>query len=160
MSGAQYSIALRCIAQDLVRRGMKIFEIKPEGSHFVVSCGDSETLADAMETLRYTPADIEFLDRAGESQRGKKAQKEFLHQAQMLRAIGDYLDKYDSILIRIAKNGTQPTDCPFRVEYRTRESDLVIDDRPGAAIFDMCVLMVQKRRQQTPAGVRAVSGRR
>jgi hypothetical protein len=32
------------------------------------------------------------------------------------------------------------------VEYVTREGDHVVDDRPGSAIFDMCVLMVQKRR--------------
>ena len=149
MSEVSYSIALRCIGQDMVRRGLKTFEIKPEGSHWVASSGDAATSVGATKTFRYSPADIELLDRAGEIQRGKKGEKEFLHQAQMLRAIGDYLDKYDSTLICITKNDQQHTECPFRVEYRTREGDQVIDDRPGTAVFDLCVLMVQKRRQRT-----------
>jgi len=149
MSEVSYSFALRCIGQDLVGRGLRTFEIKPEGSHFIAVCGDSQIPANATETIRYTPADIEFLDRAGESQRGKRTEKEFLHQAQMLRAIGDYLDKYDSTLIRITQNDKPSTECPFCVEYSTREGEQVIDDRPGTAIFDMCVLMVQKRRQET-----------
>ena len=64
----------------------------------------------------------------------------------MLRAIGDYLDKYSSNLIRISNNDIGIEDSLFRVEYVTREGDHVVDDRPGSAIFDMCVLMVQKRR--------------
>jgi hypothetical protein len=149
MSEVSYSMALRCIGQDMVRRGLKAFEIKPEGNNFVARGGDCQTSAEAAEFMRYTADDIEFLDRTGESHRGKRGEKEFLHQAQMLRAIGDYLDKYDSILIRITKNDTQSTECPFQVEYRTREGEQVIDDRPGTAIFDLCVLMVQKRRRKT-----------
>ena len=64
----------------------------------------------------------------------------------MLRAIGDYLDKYGSNLIRISNNDVGIEDSLFRVEYVTREGEHVVDDRPGSAIFDMCVLMVQKRR--------------
>jgi len=146
MSDGKYSFALRCIGQDLVQRGLKTFDIKPEGNHFTAVCGYQEPPAGTTEIIRYTPADIEFLDRSGESQRGKEADKEFLHQAQMLRAIGDYLDKYSSNLIRISNNDVGIEDSLFRVEYVTREGEHVIDDRPGSAIFDMCVLMVQKRR--------------
>jgi len=146
MSEVMYAVALRCIGQDLVQRGIKTFDIKREGSHFTAVCGYQEPPAGTTEIIRYTPADIEFLDRSGESQRGKEADKEFLHQAQMLRAIGDYLDKYSSNLIRISNNDVGIEDSLFRVEYVTREGDHVVDDRPGSAIFDMCVLMVQKRR--------------
>ena len=146
MSEGKYSIALRCIGQDLVQRGLKTFDIKREGNHFTAVGGYQEPPARTTEIIRYTPADIEFLDRSGETQRGKANEKEFLHQAQMLRAIGDYLDKYDSNLIRISNNDVGIEDSLFRVEYVTREGDHVVDDRPGSAIFDMCVLMVQKRR--------------
>jgi hypothetical protein len=158
MSRVSYTLALRCIGQDLVRRGLKTFQIKPEGGHFMVSPGDGSSPVEPWQIIRYTPAEIDLIDRAGEAGRGKTSDREFLHQAQMLRAIGDYLDRYDSTLIRIAKIDGESTECPFRVEYRTREGDEVVDDRPGTVIFDMCVLMVQKRRQEratkTPAASR------
>ena len=147
MPEVKYSIALRCIAQDLVLRGLKTFDIKREENHFTAVCGYQEPPAGTTEVIRYTPADIEFLDSSGETQRGNAAEKEFLHQAQMLRAIGDYLDKYGSSLIRVSNNDVRIEDSLFRVEYVTREGEHVVDDRPGSAIFDMCVLMVQKRRR-------------
>ena len=144
MSEVNYSIALRCIGQDLERCGLKSFAIKRDGSHFVVFPSDPKVAA---ERVRYTPADIEIMDRCGETWRGRQASQEFLHRAQMLRAIGDYLDKYGSTLISIAYNELEPTESPFRVEYITREGERLVDERPGAAIFDECVLMFQKRSQ-------------
>ena len=43
MSEVIYSIALRCIAQDLVQRRLKTFDIKPEGNHFTALCGYQES---------------------------------------------------------------------------------------------------------------------
>ena len=80
MAEVIYSIALRCIGQDLVQRRLKTFDIKPEGSHFTALCGYQEPPAGTTEIIRYTPADIEFLDRSGESQRGK--------EMALMRAIG------------------------------------------------------------------------
>jgi hypothetical protein len=154
MSEVKYSIALRCIGQDLVQRGLRTFDIKREGSHFIALCGNLEPPAAMTETIRYSPADIEFLDRSGESQRGENTDKKFLHQAQMLRAIGDFLDKYDSALIHITNNAVQLEESLFRVEYVTREGEHIVDDSPGSAIFDMCVLMVQKRRQKATTSKR------
>ncbi|HEX2227067.1 MAG TPA: hypothetical protein VHM64_07990, partial [Candidatus Binatia bacterium] len=77
------------------------------------------------------------------------ANPEFFHQPQMLRAIGEYLDKYGSALISITPTEVESNDSPFRVEYMTREGERIIDDRPGAAIFDECVLMFQKRTRMT-----------
>jgi hypothetical protein len=157
MSRVNYTLALRCIGQDLVRRGLKSFQIKPEGGHFMVWPGGPESSVETRQVIRYTPAEIDLIDRAGEARRGKTTDNEFLHQAQMLRAIGDYLDRYDSTLIRITKIDEQSAECPFRVEYRTREGDEVVDDRPGTVIFDMCVLMVQKRRQEVATKNSAVN---
>lgn len=146
MAEVSYATALRCIGQDLERRGLQTFEILRERSHFIVLCADQELPAARPEALQYTPADIEILDRSGEGQRSKNSAREFLNQGQMLRAIGDYLDKYGSTLIRISKSNVESEEPFFRVEYISREGENVIDDRPGAAIFDMCVLMYQKRR--------------
>jgi hypothetical protein len=144
MSEVNYSIALRCIGQDLERRGLKTFAIKRDASHFVVVPGEPKS-SPAQETIRYTPSDLEIMDRCGETQRGNRVSQDFLHPAQMLRAIGDYLDKYGSSLVSITYSDVEQKESPFRVEYITREGEHIIDERPGAAIFDECVLMFQKR---------------
>jgi hypothetical protein len=101
----------------------------------------------ALEIVRYTPSDVEIMDRCGETHRGNQASQEFLHRAQMLRVIGDYLDKYGSTLVSISYGDLDSRESPLRVEYITREGEHLIDDRPDAAIFDECVLMFQKRGQ-------------
>jgi hypothetical protein len=149
MSEVNYSTALRCIGQDLQRRRISIFTLKREGSHFVV-CPEAPSAGSLLPgVLRYTPSDLEIMERCGESQRGVRKAEHFLHCAQMLRVIGEHLDKYGSTLLSISCNQRAPADPPFRVEYVTREGEHVIDDRPGTAIFDQCVLMFQKRRRST-----------
>jgi hypothetical protein len=156
MSEINYSTALRCIGQELERRGQRTFAIKREGSHYVVSSAISQWSVPAQEIVRYTPSDIEIMDRCGETQRGNKISHEFMHPAQLLRVIGDYLDKYASTLIAIIYNdNAEATESPFRVEYITREGAHLIDDRPGAALFDECVLMFQKR-SETAATTRRI----
>jgi hypothetical protein len=152
MSYITYSMALRCIGQDLERRRLSTFTIKRDGSQFVVFASGGKAPATTQEIVRYTASDIELMDRCGETQRGETANPEFLHRAQMLRAIGEYLDKYSSTLISITAVEVQSNESPFRVEYITREGERVIDDQPGAAIFDQCVLMFQKRSPTTAAG--------
>jgi hypothetical protein len=147
MSEVNYSMALRCIGQDLERRGLNAFVLRRDGSHYVVLSGVSGPDTVVPEAIRYTPSDLEIIDRGGETRRGDRRGREFLHRAQMLRAIGDYLDKYGSTLICIIYDDNERRDSPFRVEYLTREGEHRIDDRPGAAIFDECVLMFQKRGQ-------------
>jgi hypothetical protein len=149
MSDVSYSIALRCIGQDLERRGVTSFAIRRDASHFVVLESERKASGAACEISRYTPSDIEMMDRCGETQRGHSANPEFLHRPQMLRAIGEYLDKYGSALISITPAEVESNDSPFRVEYITREGERIVDDRPGAAIFDECVLMFQKRSRVT-----------
>jgi hypothetical protein len=145
MSEINYSIALRCIGEDLQRQGIKAFDIMRDGDLYIVLCGHQQPPATMPATIRYTSAEIAVLDRHGEERRGKKTNNEFLNQAQMLRAIGDHLDKYDSNLIRVTNNSVDLEEYLFRVEYITREGEHVVDDRPGSAIFDMCILMYQKR---------------
>jgi hypothetical protein len=160
MSEVNYSIALRCIGQDLEWRGLTTFTIRREGSHFVVFSSCKDARAAAPETVRYTPSDIEIVDRSGETRRGSQANRQFFHRTQMLRAIGDHLDKYDSILISITYDEVDPNKSPLRVEYITREGEHVIDDRPGAALFDTCVLMFQKRGQIPRPQDRPMRGQR
>lgn len=141
-----YSAVLRCIGQDLELRGLKSLDIRTDGTLYVVQCGYQPPPATMPVSLHYTPSDIEELERAAQEHRGKSSPpKDFVNLAQILRAIGGYLDKNDAILIGISNNQSCGGDPLYRVEYQTRDGDHVIDDREGAAIYDMCVSMYKRR---------------
>lgn len=100
--------------------------------------------------IEYTVEDLQNLDRSGEGKRGESSSaKEFLNQVQIFRAIGNYIDKNEALLIRITNNDTTGKDSLFKVEYLTRDGERVVDDRPGAAIYDMCVTMYKQRGKMT-----------
>jgi hypothetical protein len=156
----KYAIGLRCIAQDLERRGLKTFNIRLLKDEFIVEGGYQEPPSPTPVTIHYTLEDIDELDRAGERKRGEApAGKDFLNQVQIFRTIGGYLDKNESRLIRITNNETRGKDATFKVEYVTREGEHVVDDRAGSALYDMCVGMYKQRGKLTGTGGRRSRGR-
>jgi len=144
MGRVNYATALRCIGQDLERRGLKSFDIRLEGHEYVAECGYQEPPSPMPVSIRYRSADVEDLDRIGESKRGGTLPAaEFINQAQIFRTIGAYLDKSESLLLRVTNNcGPESL---IRVEYLTRDGEHVLDDRAGSAIYDMCVQMYKQR---------------
>jgi hypothetical protein len=155
-----YAIALRCIGQDLERRGLKAFDIRLHGRNYIVDCGYQEPPAPTPVSLEYGPKDIAELERQGEGKRGEfTATQEFINQVQVFRTIGAYLDKNEAQLLRLTNNDGKQKDPLFKVEYITRDRERVVDDRAGAAIYDMCVQMYKQRGKLTGTGGRR-SGRR
>jgi hypothetical protein len=156
----KYAMSLRCIAQDLERRGVKTFDIRQLRDEFVVAGGYQEPPSPTPVTIHYTLKDIDELDRAGERRRGEQAAgKDFLNQVQIFRTIGGYLDKNEARLIRITNNETDGKDAAFKVEYITREGEHMVDDRAGSALYDMCVGMYKQRGKLTGTGGRRSRGR-
>ena len=156
----KYAIALRCIAQDLERRGLKTFDIRLLRDEFIVAGGYQEPPSATPVTIHYTLKDIDELDRAGERKRGEQLPgKDFLNQVQIFRTIGGYLDKNEARLIRITNNEAPGKDATFKVEYVTQEGEHVIDDRAGSALYDMCVVMYKQRGKLTGTGGRRSRGR-
>jgi hypothetical protein len=148
--------ALRCIAQDLDRRGLKTFDIRLIRSEYIVECGYQDPPGPTPVTVHYTAKDLHDIDLLGESRRGEAASaKEFLNHAQIFRAIGGYLDRNEARLVRITNNDSQGKDVNFKVEYVTREGEHVVEDRAGSALYDMCVAMYKQRGKLT-----GTSGRR
>lgn len=145
-----YALALRCIAQDLDRRGIKSFDIRVRNEIFYVEGGYQEPPSPAPVSIEYSARDIEDLDRAGEERRGTSQQpREFINSAQVFRTIGVYLDKNEARLLRLTNNRTPMKDSLLIVEYLTREGERVVEDRPGSAIYDMCVQMYKQRGRLT-----------
>lgn len=150
MARVNYATALRCIGQDLERRGLKSFDIRLSGNEYVAECGYQEPPAAMPVSLRYTLEDIEELDRVGEDKRGgAHPAAEFINQAQIFRTVGGYLDKSQSLLLRVTNNDGTPNGSLIKVEYLTGEGEYILDDRAGSAIYDMCVQMYKQRGKLT-----------
>jgi hypothetical protein len=158
---AKYATALRCIGQDLERRGLKSFDIRFERNEYMAYCGYQDPPSPTPVTIQYTSKDIQELDRAGEGKRGElSATKEFLNQIQIFRTIGGYLDKNEGQLVRLTNNHGIGKDSLFKVEYVTQDGERVVDDRAGTAIYDMCVTMYKQRGKLTGTGGRLSRSRR
>jgi len=153
MRQINYATALRCIGQDLERRGLKCFEVRCEGKDYTARCGYQDPPAPTPVTIYYRPADIVELDRSGEEKRNQVSpSKDFLNQAQIFRTIGGFLDKNEAKLIRLANNQPGAKDTTLVVEYINRDRERVVDDRAGSAIYDLCVAMYKQRGKLTGTG--------
>jgi hypothetical protein len=142
--------ALRCIGQDLEKRGLKSFDVRLEGTSYVAQCGYQDPPSPMPVTIEYTLKDLQDFDRSGEGKRGKSSSsKEFLNQVQIFRTIGNYIDKNQALLVRITNNDATGRDSLFKVEYLTRDGERIVDDRAGTAIYDMCVTMYKQRGKMT-----------
>jgi hypothetical protein len=158
---ANYATSLRCIGQDLERRGLKAFDIRFEGDEFVAQCGYQAPPAPTPVNIQYTFKDIQDLDSAGEARHGELSSgKEFFSQSQIFRAVGGYLDKSGARLVRLTNNHGAGREQNFRVEYITRDGERMVDDRPGSALYDMCVMMYKQRGKMTGTGGRFSRPRR
>ena len=151
----KFADALRCIAQDLDRRGLKTFDIRLIRNEYIVECGYQDSPGPTPVTVHYAAKDLNEIDLVGESKRGEAAPaKEFLNHAQIFRTIGGYLDRNEARLIRITNNDGQGKDANFKVEYVTREGEHIVEDRAGSALYDMCVAMYKQRGKLTGTGGR------
>lgn len=150
-----YATILRCIGQDLERRGLKAFDIRVDGNAYVAECGYQEPPAPAPVSIHYSLDDIDELDRAGEKRRGGALPaSDFINQVQIFRTIGGFLDKNESRLVRITNNDATQNGSLLVVEYVTKDGERVVDDRAGSAIYDMCVQMYKQRGKLTGTGSR------
>ena len=153
MPQINYATALRCIGQDLERRGLKCFDVRCEGKDYTALCGYQDPPAPTPVTIYYRPADIVELDRSGEEKRNQVSpSKDFLNQAQIFRTIGGFLDKNEAKLIRLANNQPGAKDTALVVEYINRDREHVVDERAGSAIYDLCVAMYKQRGKLTGTG--------
>jgi hypothetical protein len=161
MPRINFAMALRCIGQDLERRGIKCFDIRFEADEYIALCGYQEPPAATPVTIRYRAVDIADIDDAGVEKQGKSASaKEFLNLIQILRAIGGFLDKNEARLIRMTNNEPAAGEPSVKVEYISRDGERVLANRTGSALYDMCVAMYKQRGRLTGTGGRFSRWRR
>ena len=132
---------------------LKSFDMKVDGDVYIAECGYQLPPSPTPVEIQYTKADLRELNALGEEQYGKSGPaKEFLSQVQILRTIGGYLDRNRATLRRITNNLSSAEDFSLRVEYLNVDGEPTVDDRSGAAIYDLCIAMYKQRKKLTGTG--------
>lgn len=141
-----YASALRCIGQELESRDIEVFEVKRYAYEFRVQAGDPNFPYTGLIEIKLSAAQIELLDRRGQTRRGQsKEEMKFDTIPNMLRAVGEYIDKHGS-LRRVDNSypliGDQPA---IEVEYQTSAGDIRLEALPMSIIRQASVSMYKRR---------------
>ncbi len=91
--------------------------------------------------LRFTPDDIAKLEQQGQSQRQASPGMPDLHSLpQVLRTIGDYLDRQGHELARVVKQGQNIT-----IEHGMLDGQPIVEERTASSLYDLSVRMYLRR---------------
>jgi hypothetical protein len=154
MSAILYSEALRTIGQDLESRGIKTFLVRCEADLYVVEAGYQSPPAATPVTLHYPLNDLEQLNREAQKRNiDDSAVKDFLSLSELLWTVGTYVTSKGARLLSVSNRTSTERMPVVRIEYETVQGDLVIDDRTGSAIYDLCI-SVYKLRGTSSTGIR------
>lgn len=94
-----FALPLRAIGQALEALHIEAFDMEKEGDDYIVRCKSKDS---AFE-LRYTPEDVDRLEREGQARRhNPNGMADGHSMAELLRAAGDYVDWKDGRLLGIS----------------------------------------------------------
>ena len=109
-----HSKALRAIGQELVKRGIDLFELRCLRSEYYLQCGDPTPPYVGLIELSFTDDDIVSLDLAAVSQRGGAFKfVEFEGLPELLRAVGRYVDSKEGLLLRVSNTDS----CNLKFQF-------------------------------------------
>src|SRR5262245_32833318 len=118
-----HSNSLRVIGQELVKRGIDLFELRCLRTEYYLQCGDPTPPYAGLIELSFTDDDISSLNLAAASQRGgafKFVQFEALPE--ILRAAGRHIENKEGMLLRISNTeSADEGDNTLRLEYEDRD---------------------------------------
>ena len=147
--------ALRTIGRDLDWRGIKTFVIRCEGNLFVVDAGYQSPPAVTPLTLHYTLSDIQRLDREAQERNDHVSPvTDFQSLSQIFWAIGTYVSGKQARLLHVSNTASTGTMPVLKIEYETVQSDRVVDDLTGSAIYELCISMYKLRGTSSSNGSR------
>jgi hypothetical protein len=140
-----YAAAFRCIGQELQSQNIEVFELKSRADEFRLQCGDpNPPYTDLIEML-FSKEKIQMIDREGRKRRGQATGEiRFDSIPEMLRAVGEYIDKKGGYLRSINNSGSS-SDAALELEYQTRAGQVQMETLAMSFIRDACVRMYQRR---------------
>ena len=94
---------LRTIGQQLAKQNIDIFELRYDNGDYVLVCGDPNPPFTDLIHLRYSTFELKSLEfRAIEARSSGFKLVEFTGLAEILRAIGRYVERLDAKLVSIS----------------------------------------------------------
>ena len=141
-----HSKALRIIGQELVKRGIDLFELRCLRAEYYLQCGDpTPPYVDLIE-LSFTDDDVVSLELAAASQRGGTFKfVEFEALPELLRAAGRYVDNKEGMLLRISNTESSQDSDTLRLEYETRDGRNHVDEVPLTELAETARRMYKER---------------
>ena len=141
-----HSKALRVIGQELVKRGIDLFELRCLRSEYYLQCGDPTPPYLGLVELSFSDDDVTSLELAASSQRGGTFKfVDFEGLPELLRAAGRFIEDKEGMLLRISN-----TESPFdydtlRLEYESRDGRNHVEEVPITELADVAKQMYKQR---------------
>jgi hypothetical protein len=149
---SNHARALRCIGQALRNLEIEVFELKTYAGGYRLTAGDPHPPYTGLVEISFDSQNIEVLDREGHALRGRSSgEVRFDTLPEMLRALGEYIDRRQVQLRRI-DNSALPTvdNMPaLTLEYQTRSGDIQTEDLPVSFLREASVRMYKHRAPST-----------
>ena len=139
-----YAQILRAIGQDLESAGLRYFDIRTERKDYVVR---PVTSLESQE-LRFTADDIVRLEREGRGKQNDPSRTpDFSSISQILRAIGNHIDRNDGYLLGISKAFPSRSGGSISIHYRTAAGNRIKEEFSASGLYGLCVRMHKQRGQ-------------
>lgn len=141
-----HSRALRTIGQELVKRGIDIFELSCLRAEYYLQCGDPQPPHIELLKFGFAPDEIIALDLAAAAQRGRSFKwVDFESIPEILRALGEYVAEKDGNLMRISHAASLQPQDHIRFEYEGRDGRTHTEQLPISTIADKAMRMYKTR---------------
>lgn len=118
-----YAAAFRCIGQELQIKNIEVFELKSHADEFRLQCGDPNPPYVRIIDLSFSKENIEIIDREGRKRRGQSTGEiRFDSIPEILRTVGEYLDKKSGYLRRVTNSPASPEAAGTRISNQSRRN--------------------------------------
>jgi len=151
-----HSKALRAIGQELIKRGIDLFELRCLRTEYYLQCGDPTPPYVGLIEMSFTDDDVVSLELAAVSQRGGAFKfVEFEGLPEILRAAGRYVDNKEGLLLRVSNTDSSVDNDTLRLEYESRDGRNHVDEVALTELVETARRMYKERARAAAATQRA-----
>jgi hypothetical protein len=141
-----HSKALRAIGQELIKRGIDLFELRCLRTEYYLQCGDPTPPYVGLIEMSFTDDDVISLELAAVSQRGGAFKfVEFEGLPEILRAAGRYVDNKEGSLLRVSNTDSSVDNDTLRLEYESRDGRNHVDEVALTELVETARRMYKER---------------
>ena len=141
-----HSKELRAIGQELVKRGIDLFELRCLRAEYYLQCGDPTPPYVGLIEMSFTDDDVISLELAAASQRGGSFKfVEFEALPEILRAVGRYVESKEGMLLRVSNTELSFDNDTMRLEYESRDGRNHVEDVALTELVETARRMYKER---------------